>query len=86
MGNKNNTTIYIGVTSDLQRRIFEHKEHITEGFTNKYNCEKLLYYEEFISICDAIEREKQLKRWHREWKDNLIRSMNPNFVDLSEGW
>jgi putative endonuclease len=77
-------TLYIGVTSNLQKRIFLHKNKILKGFTSKYNINKLLYYEEYDTIETAISREKQLKNWHREWKLNLVKSKNPNLVDLYE--
>lgn len=81
LGN-NNLTIYIGVTSDLIKRIHEHKGDYIDGFTKKYKLHKLLYYEVLISIGDAINREKQLKNWHRNWKLNLIKKFNPEFKDL----
>ncbi len=84
MTNYSETTFYIGVTSNLPRRILEHKNKVVEGFTQKYNVNKLVYYEITDSIEVAINREKQLKRWHREWKINLIKEMNPQFRDLSE--
>ena len=80
--NKNNTTLYIGVTSNLQKRIYEHKNHLTKGFSDKYNCEKLVYFESFDNINQAIEREKYLKGKKREFKENLIRSINPKWLDL----
>ncbi len=86
MTNYQETTLYIGVTSDLQRRIWEHKNKVVEGFTKKYNVDKLIYYELTDSIESAINREKQLKRWHRNWKMNLIKKMNPEFKDLSLDW
>ena len=76
-------TIYIGVTNDLSRRIYEHKNKLLDGFTKKYNITKLVYYEVFTRIEDAIKREKQLKNWHRQWKLNLIESMNKEWNDLS---
>ena len=82
LGN-NRPTLYIGVTSDLNKRLNEHKAGEIEGFSNKYNLKKLLYFEYYEDINDAIAREKQLKRWHREWKLNLIKEMNPQFEDLS---
>lgn len=82
MGN-NKPVLYIGVTNDLNRRTQEHRLNLAEGFTKRYNCHKLLYYESFDTIEDAIRREKQLKNWHREWKLNLIRAVNPAFRDLS---
>lgn len=80
--NFHNTTFYIGVTNNLERRIFEHKNQLIEGFSKKYKLKKLVYYEEYPSIIDAIVREKQLKNWHREWKINLIKQSNPEFKDL----
>jgi len=77
-------TLYIGVTNDLLRRVNEHREKIIEGFTKRYNCTNLVYYDHFSDINEAIEREKQLKKWRREKKIWLIESMNPNWVDLSE--
>ncbi len=84
--NYNETTFYIGVTSNLQKRIWEHKNKVIEGFTKKYNVNKLVYYELTEDAESAINREKQLKRWHRQWKINLIKNANPNFKDLSEEW
>lgn len=86
MSNKNKNVFYVGVTNNLERRVFEHKTGIIEGFTKKYNCKELVYYEEFQNITDAISREKQLKNWHREWKINLIKFLNPDFIDLSIEW
>ena len=86
MTNYSETSLYIGVTSNLQKRVWEHKNKITEGFTKKYNIDKLVYYEITDSIEFAINREKQLKRWHRQWKINLIKQMNPDFKDLSLDW
>ncbi|MBR6298826.1 MAG: GIY-YIG nuclease family protein, partial [Candidatus Gastranaerophilales bacterium] len=80
--NFNNTTFYIGVTNDLKRRIYEHKNKIIEGFSKKYNLDKLVYYETTQDINSAIKREKQLKNWHREWKINLINKFNSEFRDL----
>ena len=84
MTNASNSVLYIGVTSDLTKRVLQHKNHENEGFTDKYNCTKLIYFEECNDIHAAIEREKQLKKWHREWKDNLVKQMNPEWKDLSE--
>lgn len=81
-----NLTLYIGITNDLQRRIVEHKNGIIPGFTQKYKCKKLIYFEQYSDIEEAIRREKQLKNWHRSWKLNLISSMNPDFLDLSLKW
>ncbi|MBR1907684.1 GIY-YIG nuclease family protein [bacterium] len=82
--NYNETTFYIGVTGNLQKRIWEHKNKVVEGFTKKYNVDKLVYYELTENVESALNREKQLKRWHRQWKINLIKEMNPEFKDLSE--
>lgn len=79
----NSKTLYIGVTNDLNRRIFEHKNKLIEGFTKKYNLTKLVYYETCNNIEDAIHREKQLKNWHRQWKINLIETVNKEWKDLS---
>ena len=84
MTNASNSVLYIGVTSDLTKRVLQHKNHENEGFTDKYNCTKLIYFEEYNDIQTAIEREKQLKKWHREWKNNLVKQMNPEWKDLSE--
>lgn len=83
MTNANNKALYIGVTSDLTKRVLQHKNHQYEGFTDKYNCTKLVYYEECNDINAAITREKQLKNWHRDWKNNLIKQTNPEWKDLS---
>lgn len=85
MTNKNNTVIYVGVTGNLIKRVFQHKTKFHRGFTAKYNCNKLVYFEEFGDINQAIAREKQLKSGSRKSKEELINSMNPNWNDLSEG-
>ncbi len=79
-------TLYIGVTNDLQRRIYEHKYGLIEGFTKKYSVTKLVYYEETTDIIEAISREKQIKTWRRGRKIDLIKLMNPEWNDLSEEW
>ena len=81
MGN-DRPTLYVGVTNDLIRRVYEHKTEAIQGFTQKYNIKKLLYFEQFGSIENAIEYEKRLKRWNREWKMRIIRKVNPAFEDL----
>lgn len=86
MSNKNRTTFYIGVTSDIKRRVLEHKTGVCQGFTKKYNLFDLVYYEIIEGMQESIAREKQLKNWHRDWKINLIKEGNPEMVDLSEGW
>jgi putative endonuclease len=76
--NKNKTVLYISVSNDLQRRIYEHENGLFPGFTQKYNCHFLVYYEHFQNINDAIEREKEIKKWRREKKENLINEFNPD--------
>ncbi len=80
--NQYNTTLYVGVTSDLVRRVYEHKQELIEGFTKRYKLHKLVYYEQTPSIVQAITREKELKKWNRSWKDKLINEFNPSWVDL----
>ena len=82
--NKNNTTLYIGVTSNLIKRIWEHKNHVVDGFSDKYNLSKLVYYEIIEDIEKAIQREKYLKGKIREYKNKLIESVNPEWKDLYE--
>ena len=84
MSNANDTTLYIGVTNDIERRVKEHRSGQIPGFTQKYNCCKLVYYETYSDIGQAIEREKKLKKWRREKKDRLINTMNPDLKDLYE--
>ena len=84
LANKRNTTLYLGVTNDLKRRVAEHKLHINSGFSDKYNTEKLVYFEIHEQIYDAIRREKQMKKWRREWKNALINELNPEWNDLAE--
>jgi putative endonuclease len=84
MTNIKNTTLYIGVTSQLVQRVYQHKSKLTLGFTNKYNLNKLVYFESFETMYEAITREKQLKNWRRAWKINLIEGINPNWLDLSK--
>jgi putative endonuclease len=82
--NKNHTTLYTGVTSDLKVRVYQHKKKLVEGFTKKFNLDKLVYYEMSDSVISAIEREKQIKNFSREKKLVLIRSKNELWKDLSE--
>ena len=84
MANKQNGTIYVGVTSNLIKRIYEHRNQLCPGFTKEYGLNKLVYYEVYDEIMPAIEREKQLKKWNREWKIDLIEKENPNWDDLYE--
>ena len=85
MANKTNTTIYIGVTGNLIKRVWEHKNKLVGGFTKRYNVNKLVYYEETTDANSAIAREKQLKGWNRAKKNKLIESTNPNWDDLYDG-
>ncbi|MDD5372372.1 MAG: GIY-YIG nuclease family protein [Sulfurimonas sp.] len=82
MTNKTNSTLYIGVTSDLIKRVYEHKNALVDGFTKRYNLKKLVFYEIYDDINNAITREKQLKAWKREWKAELIESQNRDWSDL----
>ena len=81
--NWNNKVIYIGVTNNLIRRLYEHKYKLVEGFTKRYNLNKLVYYEEYPDILLAINREKEIKKWRREKKDKLVEGMNKKWEDLS---
>lgn len=78
--------LYVGVTNDLQRRVSEHKQNLTEGFTKQYLCHRLVYYEVFSDIVQAITREKYLKGKVRKFKEDLIETVNPYWKDLSEEW
>jgi len=82
MSNHKDGTLYIGVTSDLPARVFEHKNELIEGFTKKYHLHNLVYYEVYEDAYSAIAREKQLKKWKRDWKIKLIEKMNPRWKDL----
>ena len=82
---KRNGTLYIGITNDLTRRIFEHKTGLINGFTKKYSVNKLVYFESTNDVNAAILREKRLKKWKRQWKIELIEKSNPDWNDLSEG-
>lgn len=84
--NQTNKIFYIGVTNNLIRRIYEHKNKLLPGFTKKYSINKLVYFEDFPTAYEAITREKQLKNWHRQWKINLINKSNPNLYDLAKDW
>lgn len=86
LSNFTNTTLYVGVTNDLKRRLFEHKNKMLPGFTEKYNVDKLVYFEKTSDVKSAIQREKNLKKWKRSWKNELIKKFNPTFKDLSEEW
>lgn len=78
--------LYIGMTSNLRKRVWEHKNYIREGFTDDYNCTRLVYWESFDDVANAIDREKQLKRWRREKKEWLIERKNPGWKDLAAEW
>ena len=82
LSNKKEGTLYVGVTSDLIKRVYEHKNKVVPGFSKLYNLDKLVYYEILDNIEEAIKREKQLKNWHREWKINLIKETNIEWNDL----
>jgi putative endonuclease len=84
LASKKNGTLYIGVTSNLKQRIYQHKHHNNKGFTQKYNVNLLVYFEIYSDVRDAISREKQLKWWKREWKIDLIEKINPDWKDLYE--
>ena len=83
MTNKSDAVLYIGVTNNLQRRIYEHKNKLVKGFSEKYNLCKLVYYETTNDVNSAITREKKLKNWRRQWKMDLITAENPGFADLN---
>ncbi|MDH3760447.1 MAG: GIY-YIG nuclease family protein [Gammaproteobacteria bacterium] len=85
LANKPFGTLYIGVTSDLKKRIWQHKNNLVEGFSNKYKLHRLVWFELHLSMYAAIDREKNLKNWNREWKINLLEKANPNWRDLYPG-
>lgn len=82
LASKRNGTLYIGVTNDLVRRVYEHKQGLVEGFTKKYNVKQLVFFEETNDVESAITREKQMKKWNRQWKIELIEKQNPEWKDL----
>ena len=84
MTNWNNKVMYIGITNNLERRIFEHKQKVGQGFTEKYNINKLVYYEQTSDIIEVLNREKEIKKWRREKKNKLVVKTNPIWRDLSE--
>ena len=84
--NKNDRVMYIGVTGDLYRRLYEHKNGLVDGFTKKYKVHKLVYFEQTGDVHVALTREKELKGWRRARKNALVETINPNWVDLSEQW
>jgi putative endonuclease len=87
MTNQHHNVLYVGVTSDIEQRVLQHKKHLyPDAFTAKYRCHKLVWFQEFGDIVEAIAQEKRLKRWRRAWKDELIGKLNPEWKDLSDGW
>ncbi|WP_237688818.1 GIY-YIG nuclease family protein [Flagellimonas aurea] len=87
MSNKPNGVLYIGVTDNLDERVKEHKLKVyPQSFTAKYNCDKLVYFEKFENGEEAVKKEKQMKKWKRDWKIGLIEDFNPNWVDISLNW
>ncbi len=84
--NKSSRVMYIGVTNNLERRVYEHKQELVEGFTKRYHVHKLVYFETTTDVRSAIEREKQLKGWLRARKNALVESVNPEWKDLSDEW
>ena len=82
LASKRNGTLYLGITSNLLKRVYEHKNNLIEGFTKKYNVHTLVYYEPYNDIYDAIAREKNIKKWKRRWKIELIEKSNPKWEDL----
>ncbi len=86
LANWDDSVLYIGVTGNLPRRLYEHRNHLVDGFSSKYNTYKLVYFEETSDVYSAISREKQLKKWRRAKKNELIAKVNPQWVDLSEEW
>ena len=85
LASERNGTLYIGMTSNLQKRAWEHKNDLIEGFTKKYGVHRLVYYELHQDMMSAITREKQMKKWNRAWKEELIEQLNPEWKDLWEG-
>ena len=79
-------TLYIGITNDLQRRVYEHKIGIKKGFTQKYGVSQLMYFETFQSVNEAIDRENNLKKWKRDWKIRLIEEENKQWLDIVQDW
>ena len=81
-----NGTLYVGMTNNLERRVFEHKNGVLEGFTKKYGLNTLIYFEVHQNVNDAILREKQLKKWKRQWKIDLVEKENPDWNDIAQDW
>lgn len=85
MASQRNGTLYVGMTSNLVQRVYQHKHKTIKGFTHKYNVNQLVYFEETPDVHSAIDREKQLKNWHRKWKIELIEKNNPDWEDMDPG-
>ncbi len=86
VGSSSRRALYTGVTANLNKRVYEHKNDLVEGFSRKYKCHRLVYFETFEHISDAIAREKEIKGWRREKKNALVELINPGWKDLSEDW
>ena len=86
MGSSSRRALYTGVTTHLNKRVYEHKNDLVDGFTRKYKCHRLVYFETFEHISDAIAREKEIKGWRREKKNALVELINPEWKDLSKDW
>jgi putative endonuclease len=84
LSNQHHTVFYTGFTNDLGRRIEEHKLKVVPGFTSKYNCDKLLYFEKFNNMEEALSRERQIKKYRKDWKVNLVETLNSEWRDLAE--
>ena len=82
MANKYNNVLYLGITNNLIRRVYEHKNNLVDGFTKKYDCHKLVWYQQTNDIESAITQEKRMKKWKREYKENVIKELNPAWRDL----
>lgn len=85
LASKTHGTLHTGVTSNLVQRMYQHKEGLTEGFTKKYHVHRLVYYEIHSDVYEAITREKRIKKWNRQWKINLVKQYNPQWLDMSIG-
>lgn len=86
LANKSNSVLYTGFTNNLKRRVEEHKTKQVEGFTNKYNCNKLVWYQLFTTAAEAKKQEKRVKKWLRQWKNELVEKENPSWIDLAADW
>ena len=86
MSSSSRRALYTGITARFRSRVFEHKKDLVEGFSSKYKCHRLVYFERFERVVDAIAREKEIKGWRREKKNNLVESINPTWKDLAADW